>query len=72
MDLKQLEYFARVVEEGSISKAAAALNLSQPSVSRQINLLEEELGQKLLERTGRGVVPTMAEHTAWACPDDAQ
>lgn len=60
MDLKQLEYFARVVEEGSISKAAAALDLSQPSVSRQINLLEQELGQKLLERTGRGVLPTPA------------
>jgi len=63
MDLKQLEYFARGVEEGSISKAAATLNLSQPSVSRQINLLELELGQKLLERTGRGVVPTVAGTT---------
>lgn len=63
MDLKQLEYFARVVEEGSFSRAAAALNLSQPSVSRQISLLEEELGQKLLERTGRGVVPTSAGTT---------
>jgi LysR family nitrogen assimilation transcriptional regulator len=60
MDLKQLEYFARVMEEGSFSKAAASLNLSQPSVSRQINLLEQELGQKLLERTGRGVLPTTA------------
>ncbi len=63
MDLKQLEYFARVVEEGSFSKAAAALNLSQPSVSRQINLLEQELGQKLFERTGRGVLPTAAGTT---------
>lgn len=60
MDLKQLEYFTRVVQEGSISKAAAALNLSQPSVSRQVSLLEQELGQKLLERTGRGVRPTTA------------
>lgn len=60
MDLKQLEYFTRVVEEGSISKAAATLHLSQPSVSRQITLLEQHLGQKLLERTGRGVLPTPA------------
>jgi len=63
MDLKQLEYFTRVVEEGSFSKAAATLNLSQPSVSRQINLLEKELGQKLLERTARGVFPTTAGST---------
>lgn len=63
MDLKQLEYFAYVAEKGSFSKAAAALNLSQPSVSRQITLLEEELGQKLLERTGRGATPTQAGMT---------
>lgn len=63
MDLKQLEYFTRVVAEGSFSKAAAALNLSQPSVSRQVSLLEQELGQRLLERTGKGVVPTPAGTT---------
>lgn len=66
MDLKQLEYFSRVVEEGSFSKAAVALNLSQPSVSRQVNLLEQELGQKLLERTARGVVATPAGTTLLA------
>ncbi|XAH22765.1 LysR substrate-binding domain-containing protein [Xylophilus sp. GW821-FHT01B05] len=60
MDLKQLEYFVAVVEKGSFSRAAAALNLAQPSVSRQIALLEQELGQRLLERTGRGVTPTEA------------
>ena len=63
MDLKQLEYFTRVVAEGSFSKAAAALNLSQPSVSRQISLLEQELGQRLLERTRKGVRPTAAGTT---------
>jgi LysR family nitrogen assimilation transcriptional regulator len=60
MDLKQLEYFVTVVEKGSFSRAAIALNLAQPSVSRQIALLEKELGQRLLERTGRGVAPTEA------------
>ena len=60
MDLRQLEYFVAVIERGSFSRAAAALHLAQPSVSRQIGLLEEELGQRLLERTGRGVVPTAA------------
>lgn len=60
MDLRQLEYFVAVTEQGSFSRAAATLNLAQPSVSRQIALLEEELGQRLLERTGRGVTPTPA------------
>lgn len=66
MDLRQLEYFVAVVEQGSFSRAAAALNLAQPSVSRQIALLEEELGQRLLERTGRGVTPTEAGQTLLA------
>ncbi len=60
MDLKQLEYYVSVVEKGSFSRAAIALNLAQPSVSRQIALLEQELGQRLLERTGRGVTATEA------------
>lgn len=60
MDLRQLEYFVAVAERGSISRAAAALHLSQPSVSKQLALLEKSLGQRLLERTGRGVMPTEA------------
>jgi len=66
MDLKQLEYFVVVVEKGSFSRAAAALNLAQPSISRQVALLEQELGQRLLERTGRGVTPTQAGHALQA------
>lgn len=60
MDLTRLRYFAAVAEAGSFSRAAAALHLTQPSLSRQVQLLEEELGQRLLERTGRGAVPTEA------------
>lgn len=60
MDLKQLEYLLSVVELGSFSRAAIALNLSQPSLSRQIALLEVDLGQRLLVRTGRGAVATEA------------
>lgn len=60
MDLKQLQYFVSVVETGGFSRAASALNLAQPSLSRQIALLEDELEQRLLVRTGRGVVPTEA------------
>ena len=58
MDLTRLQYFAAVAEAGSFSRAAAALHLTQPSLSRQVQLLEAELGQRLLERHGRGVVPT--------------
>ncbi|WP_332752424.1 LysR family transcriptional regulator [Hydrogenophaga sp.] len=62
MDLKQLGYFVEVCETGSFSKAGVRLNLAQPSVSRQVALLEAELGQRLLERNGRGVQPTEAGH----------
>ncbi|MEH3085663.1 MAG: LysR substrate-binding domain-containing protein [Xylophilus ampelinus] len=58
MDLGRLGYFVGVAEAGSFSRAAAALALSQPALSRQVQLLEEELGQRLLVRTGRGVDPT--------------
>jgi len=54
MDLTRLRYFVAVVESGSFSRAAAALHLSQPALSRQVLLLEEEVGQRLLVRNGRG------------------
>lgn len=60
MDLKQLEYFVQVVEAGGFSRAAALLEMAQPSLSRQVAALEEELQQRLLTRTGRGVKPTDA------------
>jgi LysR family nitrogen assimilation transcriptional regulator len=60
MDLTRLRYFAAVAGAGSFSRAAAALHLTQPSLSRQVQLLEAELGQRLLERHGRGVVTTEA------------
>jgi len=60
MELRQLQYFVSVVDAGSFSGGAVALNLAQPSLSRQIALLESELGQRLLVRTGRGVAVTEA------------
>ena len=60
MDLKQLEYFLAVAERGSVSRSAVAMNVSQPTISRHLSLLEQELGQRLLERTGRGVKLTDA------------
>ncbi|MCW5652576.1 LysR substrate-binding domain-containing protein [Hydrogenophaga sp.] len=60
MDLKQIEYFVRVAELGSFTRAAVALNVAQPALSRQVRLLEVELRQNLLVRNGRGATPTEA------------
>jgi LysR family nitrogen assimilation transcriptional regulator len=60
MDLKQIEYFVRVAELGSFTRAAAALDVAQPALSRQVRLLEVELRQNLLIRNGRGALPTEA------------
>ncbi|MES2510543.1 MAG: LysR substrate-binding domain-containing protein [Pseudomonadota bacterium] len=60
MDLRRLEYFVAVAEAGSFSKAAATLVMSQPALSQQVAALEQETGQRLLNRTGRGVEPTEA------------
>jgi LysR family transcriptional regulator, nitrogen assimilation regulatory protein len=60
MDLKQLEYFVRVAELGSFTRAAVALDVAQPALSRQVRLLEVELRQNLLTRNGRGAAPTEA------------
>lgn len=60
MDLKQIAYFVRVAELGSFTRAAAALNVAQPALSRQVRLLEVELRQNLLIRNGRGALPTEA------------
>ena len=60
MDLKQLEYFVRVAELGSFTRASAVLEIAQPALSRQVRLLEVELRQNLLTRNGRGVTPTEA------------
>ncbi|MEW1928705.1 LysR substrate-binding domain-containing protein [Streptomyces sp. NPDC088360] len=58
MELRQLEYLVAVVEEASFTKAAARLHVTQPGVSSQIRQLERELGQRLLDRSGRTVRPT--------------
>jgi DNA-binding transcriptional LysR family regulator len=60
MNLRQLEYFVAVVEQGSFTAAAERLFVSQPSLSQQIAALERELGGQLLERLPRGVRVTAA------------
>lgn len=63
MDLRQIEYFVRIAELGSFTRASIALGIAQPALSRQIRLLELELGQALLLRNGRGVTMTEAGKT---------
>jgi DNA-binding transcriptional LysR family regulator len=58
MDVRQLEMFRAVAEEGGFTRAAQRLHVSQSAVSRQVKLLEEELGGRLLHRTGKGVTLT--------------
>ncbi|WP_460775828.1 LysR family transcriptional regulator [Microbacterium sp. GXF7504] len=60
MELRQLRYFVAVVGAGSLTAAATALHLAQPSLSVAVRRLEEELGVPLLTRTARGVEPTAA------------
>ena len=60
MELRQLRYFVRVLELGSISRAALDLALVQSALSQQISRLESELSTRLLQRTSKGVVATEA------------
>jgi DNA-binding transcriptional LysR family regulator len=56
--LEQIRSFLTVVEEASLHRAAARLRISQPTLSRQMQALEHELGGRLLERMATGVSPT--------------
>lgn len=58
MDLRVLKYFLAVAREENITKAAALLHLTQPTLSRQLMQLEEELGVKLFQRSRHRIVLT--------------
>lgn len=58
MDLRQLQYFVAVYEQGSISAAARACHVAQPSLSKALQHLEDELQVQLFQRQSRGVTPT--------------
>jgi DNA-binding transcriptional LysR family regulator len=62
MDTRQLAAFCAVVEKKSFSQAAETLGVTQPAVSLQIRALEERVGRRLLDRSGRRVEPTEAGH----------
>ena len=65
MELWQLNYFAKVVEEGNISAASRKLHMSQPPLSMQIKHLEAELGTPLFLRDGRNMILTEAGSTLY-------
>jgi len=60
MELRQLRAFVKVVEVGSISRAALDLNVVQSALSQQMTKLESELSTRLLQRSPQGVTPTEA------------
>ena len=60
MEIRQLRYFVRIVNLGSLSRAALDLHVAQPALSKQVAALEDELDAKLLVRSPRGVTPTEA------------
>ena len=60
MDLKQIQYFIALFEDGSVTRAAKRLSIVQPALSMQIAKLEEELHQQLFERGAHGMAPTAA------------
>ena len=58
MELRVLKYYLAVVREGSILGAANSLHMTQPSLSRQMHELEEEIGKSLFERSNRRITLT--------------
>ena len=74
MNLTQLRYLRGIAEQGfNISRAAAALHTSQPGISKQIQLLEREIGVEILVRRGNRIVGVTdaawaARKAAWRAP----
>lgn len=60
MNFRRLKYFVKIVDIGSLTRAAEVLHIAQPALSQQVATLEGELNQQLLIRTKRGVTPTDA------------
>jgi DNA-binding transcriptional LysR family regulator len=60
VSLRALECLVTIIEQGSVTKAAAVLHMSQPALSHQIAAVERELGTPVIERLARGTRPTAA------------
>lgn len=70
LNFHHLRYFWMVVQKGGVRKAAEELHVSQPSISAQLRLLEESLGQKLFKRSGRNLVLSEMGRVVVAYADD--
>lgn len=70
LNYHHLRYFWMVAREGSLRRAAERLSVSQPSISAQIRLLEEALGEKLFRRSGRGLHLTDAGRLAYGYAEE--
>jgi LysR family transcriptional activator of nhaA len=70
LNYHHLLYFWVVAREGSIVRASQELNLAQPTISGQIRVLEEELGEKLFMRVGRNLALTEMGHMVYRYADD--
>lgn len=70
LNYHHLFYFWSVAKHGTIAKACEELRLAQPTISKQIGLLEYTLGEKLFERTGRHLVPTEMGRIVYKYADD--
>jgi LysR family transcriptional activator of nhaA len=70
LNFHHLRYFWTVARKGGVRKAADALHVSQPSISAQLRLLEETLGEKLFRRSGRNLVLTETGHLVLSYADE--
>jgi len=70
LNFHHLRYFWTVAKKGGVRKAAVELGVSQPSISAQLRLLEESLGEKLFQRSGRNLVLTEAGQLALTYADE--
>ena len=70
LNCHQVLYFWTVVREGGVSKAAAKLRLSQPTISAQVKMLEGALGERLLERQGRTLALTEVGRVVYRYADE--
>lgn len=70
LDPRKLRYFIAVYEEGSVTRAAERENIVQPALSVHLRQLEEDLGQRLFDRSAQGAVPTPAGHELYGLATD--
>lgn len=67
MELRQLKYFTRLYEDGSVARAAKPLDIVRSAISIQIEKLKEESVRQLFVRGSKGMMPTIAAHEAIGC-----